>query len=75
MEAIKWLAAGLAGIPRKDITHLYVVMSRPVPGDPNRVIVGGAPCQHMTGIFQLAIENGEQTQEAKGVAPCDHKMN
>ena len=73
MEVIRWLACGLAGVPRHDVTHLYVVMSRPVPGDDSKVMVGGVPCVHMTGILRKAIENGEETRAVKGTPECGHE--
>jgi len=73
-EVIKWLACSLAGVPRQDVTHIYVVMSRPIPGDDNKVMAGGVPCTHMTGILQKAIENGEETPAVKGTPECGHKI-
>lgn len=75
MNAIKRITAKVTGVPVKNITHTFVVISRPEPGNPNSVMVGGVPCEHMTEILELAIKNGETTRNRVKIPPCPHVLD
>jgi hypothetical protein len=68
MAAVKWLAANLTSTPRKDVTHVYVVIEKRVAGDRDmvQVILCGVPCPHVTEILQAATENGEKARAEIG---------